>query len=124
MQSNETPRMPDLDKALADITAIRSQIARGTEFRGYGPATVAVTGLFALIAAGLQALWLPDPAAAPLGYLALWIATALLSAVLIGIEMIARTRRVHPGFADEMIHAAIEQLIPAGVAGAMLTFVI
>lgn len=116
--------MPDLDKALADITAIRSQIARGTEFRGYGPATVAATGVLALVAAGLQALWLPDPATDVLGYLALWIAAAVLSALLIGIEMIARTRRIHPGFADEMIHAAIEQLIPAGVAGAMLTFVL
>src|SRR5215471_12617216 len=36
----------DLNKALADITAIRSQMARGTEFQGYGPATVAATEQF------------------------------------------------------------------------------
>ena len=30
--------MRDLDKALADISAIRSQIAAGTAFRGYGSA--------------------------------------------------------------------------------------
>jgi hypothetical protein len=42
--------MPDLHKALADIDAIRTQVARGTEFRGYGPATVALTGLLALLA--------------------------------------------------------------------------
>ena len=35
--------MRDLDRALADITAIRSQMARGTEFRGYGPVTMAAT---------------------------------------------------------------------------------
>ena len=40
--------MRDLDKALADIFAIRSQIAAGTAFRGYGPATVAATGGLAL----------------------------------------------------------------------------
>ncbi len=40
--------MSDLDKALADIFAIRSQIAAGTAFRGYGPAAVAVTGGLAL----------------------------------------------------------------------------
>ena len=39
--------MRDLDKALADITAIRSQMARGAEFRGYGPMTVAATGALA-----------------------------------------------------------------------------
>ena len=40
--------MRDLDKALADITAIRSQMARGAEFRGYGPATVAATAALAV----------------------------------------------------------------------------
>jgi hypothetical protein len=48
--------MRDLDKALADITAIRSQMARGTEFRGYGPMTVAATGVLAIFAAVLQGL--------------------------------------------------------------------
>jgi hypothetical protein len=40
--------MRDLDKALADIFAIRNQIAAGTA-RGYGPATVAATGGLALL---------------------------------------------------------------------------
>ena len=116
--------MRDLDKALADITAIRSQMARGTEFQGYGPATVAATGVLALAAAGIQMLWLPDPAAHVFSYLALWITTAAVSIVLIGIEMVARSRRIHSGLADEMIHAATEQFIPAGVAGALLTVVL
>jgi hypothetical protein len=49
-------KMRDLDKALADIFAIRSQIAAGTAFRGYGPATVAATGGLALLTALLQFL--------------------------------------------------------------------
>ena len=114
----------DLNKALADITAIRSQMARGTEFQGYGPATVAATGVLALAAAGVQMLWLPEPAAHVFSYLALWITTAAVSIVLIGIEMVARSRRIHSGLADEMIHAATEQFIPAGVAGALLTVVL
>ena len=116
--------MKDLDKALADITAIRSQMARGTEFRGYGPITVAATGLLAMLAAAIQALWLPDPASNPLAYLALWAATAAVSVVLIGVEMVARSRRIHSGLADEMIHAATEQFIPAGVAGMLITVVL
>ena len=114
----------NLDKALADITAIRTQMARGAEFRGYGPATVAATGCVALLAAIAQALFLPDPAANVLAYLALWIATAAISVVLIGIEMGSRSRRIHSGLADEMIWAATGQFIPAGVAGALLTFVL
>jgi hypothetical protein len=114
----------NLDKALADITAIRTQMARGAEFRGYGPATVAATGCLALLAAGAQALFLPDPAVNVLTYLALWIAVAAISVLLIGIEMVSRSRRMHSGLADEMIWAATGQFIPAGVAGALLTFVL
>jgi hypothetical protein len=116
--------MQDLDKALADITAIRSQMARGTEFRGYGAATVAATAVLAVVAALVQAFWLPDPASDALAYLALWVATAAVSVLLIGSEMVARTRRIHSGLADEMIHAATEQFIPAGVAGLLLTVVL
>jgi hypothetical protein len=116
--------MEELDRALADITAIRSQLARGTEFRGYGPMTVAATGFVAVGAAAIQALWLPDPASALFEYVAVWVATAAISVLLIGIEMVARSRRIHSGLADEMIHAATEQFIPAGVAGALLTFVL
>ena len=115
--------MRDSDKALADITAIRSQMARGTEFRGYGPMTLAATGVLAIIAALFQSLWLPEPAANIWGYLALWVATAAISVALIFIETVARTRRIYSGLADEMIHAATEQFIP-GLAGALLTFVL
>jgi hypothetical protein len=116
--------MEELDRALADITAIRSQLARGTEFRGYGPMTVAATGLVAMAAAGMQALWLPHPAAALLEYVTVWVAAAAISIFLIGVEMVARSRRIHSGLADEMIHAATEQFAPAGAAGALLTFVL
>jgi hypothetical protein len=116
--------MRDLDKALADITAIRSQMARGAEFRGYGPATVAATAGLAVIAAVAQAIWLPVPAGNPFAYAMLWGATAVVSFTMIGFEMVARTRRIHSGLADEMIHAATEQFIPAGVAGLLLTVVL
>jgi hypothetical protein len=116
--------MEELDRALADITAIRSQLARGTQFRGYGPMTVAATGFVAVAAAVIQALWLPDPAGDLFAYVAIWVATAAVSVLLIGIEMVARSRRIHSGLADAMIHAATEQFIPAGVAGALLTFVL
>jgi len=116
--------MEELDRALADITAIRSQLARGTEFRGYGPMTVAATALVAMAAGGLQALWLPDPTAALFEYVTVWVAAAAISIFLIGIEMVARSRRIHSGLADEMIHVATEQFVPAGVAGGLLTFVL
>jgi len=42
--------MSELHKALGDITSIRRQVARSTEFRGYGPATLAATGGIAILA--------------------------------------------------------------------------
>ncbi len=102
---------------LADIIAIRSQIAAGTAFRGYGPAAMAATGAITLITAILQFLLLHDPTGNPLTFFFGWAAAALLSSALIWIEMQARSRRHHSGLADAMIHQAVEQCLPAGIAG-------
>jgi hypothetical protein len=112
--------MRDLDKALADILTIRSQIAAGTAFRGYGPATVAATSGVALLTAILQFLWLNDPTGQPIVFFGGWAIAASLSGALIWIEMLARTRRHHSGLADAMIQQAIEQFLPAIVAGLLL----
>jgi hypothetical protein len=116
--------MHDLDKALADIFAIRSQIAAGTAFRGYGPATVAATGGVALLTAILQFLWLDGPTERPITFFAGWTVAAILSAGLIWVEMQARSRRHHSGLADAMIRQAVEQFLPAGVAGVLLAIVL
>lgn len=116
--------MRDLSKALVDIAAMRKQMARSSQFRGYGPTTLAITGLLAVIAAAIQAWYVPDPSVDITGYLALWISTAVLSILLIGIEVVARSRRIHSGLADEMIWLAAEQHLPAIVAGGLLTWVL
>ncbi|WP_024509647.1 hypothetical protein [Bradyrhizobium sp. ARR65] len=116
--------MRDLDKALADIITIRSQIAAGTAFRGYGPAAIAATGGVALMTAILQYLWLDDPTGHPLTFLFGWAVAAALSALMIWIEMQARSRRHHSGLADAMIHQALEQFLPSGIAGVLLAVVL
>jgi fumarate reductase subunit D len=112
--------MRDLDKALADIIAIRSQLAAGTAFRGYGPAAVAATAVVALLTAILQFYWLDDPTRNPIAFFAGWATAAVLSATMMWIEMRARSHRHHSGLADAMIHQAIEHFLPAGVAGVLL----
>ena len=116
--------MNDLNKALGDISSIRRQMARSTEFRGYGPATLAATGFFAISAAVAQSIWLPQPAKAISAYLCIWISTAILSAGLIATQMLARTRRIHSGMADEMIRMAVEQFLPSALAGTLMTVVL
>jgi hypothetical protein len=116
--------MNDLNKALGDISSIRLQVARSTEFRGYGPATLAATGVFAISASAAQALWLPDPANHIASYLGIWILTAIVSAALIGAQTVTRTHRMHSGMADEMILMAVEQFLPSAGAGALMTIVL
>ncbi len=116
--------MDDLNRALGDIRSIRRQMAHTTEFRGYGPVTLTATAALALFGALAQALLVPDPAAHPAAYIAVWVATASAAAVLMAWQTVARTRRMHSGLADEMLRMAIQQFVPAVVAGALLTIVI
>ena len=117
--------MKDLRQALSEIHTIRNQVARGTEFRGYGPASIAVSGILAFLVAALQAQWMaktskPDPAT----WLAAWAATAAVAVLLTGTETFARARRVHVGLAREMVQSSVSQFLPAIVVGSLLTVVI
>jgi type IV secretory pathway TrbD component len=113
--------MTDLTQALAEISEIRAQVARGTQFRGYGPASIAVSGTLALIVAAAQALWMKDAGHEVVPFLAVWVATAAVSVALTTFETIVRSRRVHSGFASEMIQSAVEQFLPATIVGLLLT---
>jgi hypothetical protein len=115
--------MNDLYRALGDISSIRKQMARTTEFRGYGPATLAGTGLLALLAGVVQRIWVPTPANHISAYLSIWISTAVLSATLAGVQMYTRTRRIHSGLSNEMLRLAVEQFLPSVGAGLFLTIV-
>jgi hypothetical protein len=123
-KANGRRRMSNLDRALAEISAIRDQMARATEFRGFGPLTSAMTGVIALAAALGQHFWLPAAQAHVRGWLALWSAAALISAGLIGAEMVTRSRRHHSHLAEDMMRTAIEQFLPAATAGVLLTAVL
>jgi hypothetical protein len=111
----------DLYKALAQIHAIRGQVARGTEFRGYGAETVAATGVLAAVAALFQSLLLKRPDGNVTAYLAIWIATAAVAVLVTGLQTINRTRRVHSGLVRQMIFSAAESFVPAIVAGMLVT---
>ncbi len=116
--------MNDLHRALGDISSIRRQVAQSTQFRGYGPATLAATSLLAILAAVVQGFWIPDPAAGIGHYLAIWVATAVLSAGITAVQMYTRSRRIHSGLSDEMIRMAVEQFLPAIGTGLLVTIVL
>ncbi len=116
--------MSELHRALDDIQNIRRQVANTTEFRGYGPVALAGTALLAAMASLIQALVVPEPAANPATYLAIWVTTAAACALLAGVTMWTRSRRLHSGLSGMMIGMAVQQFAPALLAGSLLTLVL
>lgn len=116
--------MRDLDRALTDISAIREQLARGTEFRGYAPATLAAAGVLALMIAAAQEFWLTTTASHTRVFISLWVLTAVLCVVVIAVETVRRSRIAHGGLATPMLQSALEQFLPSIVAGGLLTIVL
>jgi hypothetical protein len=115
--------LSDLRQALAEINAIRTQVARDTQFRGYGPLSIAASGLLALIVAAVQSYFIKEGRDF-FPFLFVWGATAAIAIALTATETISRARRVHNGLANEMIQAAMEQFLPALVVGVLLTAVL
>ena len=116
--------MKELQQALSEIHSIRNQVAHGTQFRGYGPASIAASGILALLVAAVQTQWMAKPAKRDLTiWVGVWAGTAVVSAFLTGIETFARARRVHVGLAREMVQSAVTQFLPAVMVGFLLTVV-
>src|SRR5580698_10445893 len=116
--------MTELRQALDDINAIRSQVARGTQFRGYGPLSVASSGVLALAVAAAEARWAQRSEHDLRLFLLVWISTAAIAVSLSALETVFRVRRVHSGLALEMIKAAVEQFLPCVVVGLLMTVVL
>ena len=114
----------ELHEALTQISEIRVQMARAGMFRGYRAVTVALTGFLGFAAAGLQQILLPHPEQDFAAYLTLWIATAAICVTLVGAHMLALCRYTHSTLSQEMTWIAVEQLLPALVAGGLLTWVL
>ncbi len=116
--------MTELRQALNDINAIRTQVARGTQFRGYGPGSVALSGVLAMAVAAAQAHWVQHSEHDTRLFLIIWVSTAAIAVIFASLETVFRVRRVHSGLATEMIQAAVEQFLPCVVVGILLTVVL
>ena len=114
----------ELREALSQITEIRAQMARTEIFRGYRALPVALSGLLAVAAAGLQGSWIADPAAQWDAYLTLWVTAAALSGAAAGAGMALRRRHGAGGWHREVTWLAVEQFMPCLVAGGLLTAVL
>lgn len=112
--------MRNFDRALMDIATIRSQLAAGTQFQGFGPEVMALSGFGAIGLAIAQSLWPDLLAHSQELLLSSWVVLAVVLSALIMIEARARARRHHGGLADQMVQNALEQFLPSAFAGAAL----
>ena len=116
--------MSELHRALDDIRRIRQQVANGTEFRGYGPATLASTAGMAVTAALAQGWIIARADNAPQTYLGIWLGTAVVAGSVSAAQMLTRSRRMHSGMSSEMIRMAVQEFLPAVAVGLLLTCVL
>jgi hypothetical protein len=114
----------ELREALSQISEIRRQVARTQVFRGYRAVPVALSGALALAAAGVQSVWIPDPAADLDAYLALWVGAAVVSMLGTGAEMYLHCRHSRDSLTPATTWLAVSQFAPSVVAGGLLTLVL
>lgn len=110
----------ELEEAASQISEIHAQMLKSEVFRGYRSLPVATTGILALLAAllqpGLQASTDPTSRA---WY---WVVVALLCAVVCFADLaVIFWQEESPG-QRERIKKAVGQVLPALVAGAVVTW--
>ena len=106
-----------VDEAMEQLDAIHAQVLRSETYRGYRAASVAGTGLIALLAALVQDLWLPVESATAFAWF--WIAVAGLAGGAVAAELLLRSwREGHR--ARRSTRLALGQLVPALVVGCVL----
>ncbi len=91
-------------------------------FRGYKAATVAGTGLVALVVSAVQPLIVPDPLQNVQQYMQLWIGVAGLNVICVSIELATRFVKSDSLLQRQQTLLAVEQFAPCLVAGTGLTW--
>jgi len=114
----------DLREALTQIAAIRQQVAQTETFRGYRAAPVALSGVLAWLAAGLQAWQIPQPEQNLGAWLTLWIGAALCSLAITGVAMALYCWQAPSPLSRTLASLAVGQFLPCLLAGGLVTVVL
>lgn len=110
----------DIDLALSEVASIRAQLAASTPFLGLAPGFNLLMGILALVVAAVQSFQVQDP----LGFIAVWAVTIVVSASLAVCEAVARARRLHGRMAHAMLGVALQKGLPFAVAAVVITWTI
>lgn len=111
----------ELQEALSHIAEIRARAATAERFRGYRAIPVGTSGGVAIIAALVQPMLVPDPAADLTGYLTLWVTTAVVGMLAAGSGVLVRRWSDRHPLSRELTLLAVTQFAPCVAAGALVT---
>jgi hypothetical protein len=114
----------NLETALEQINGIHGQMHRTRLFRGYRSITTLSTGCLAALAAIIQGAWMAESDFSINRYIDLWVGVAVLSVLIVGVEITLRFRRCESPLQRELTAQAIEQFLPCVVVGALVTAVL
>lgn len=107
--------MSDIERALAELSDIRAQLATATRFRGYAPELLVGIAMIAALLMAAQYAWPDSLAATDLQHVLVWGALLALSNIAIAMEAITRSRHRHGGMAQAMLGSALRVQLPAGM---------
>lgn len=116
--------MNDLERALSQISEVRSQMAAATRFRGLAPHAVGLSAIGAVAGALLQTGARGRFNADARTFVEYWAAIAAMSAIVIAIEAFGRAHQAHGARASNLLDSALRLLLPACAAGAAITFIL
>lgn len=112
----------EVHKALSQITEIHEQLAKTDTNHGFGPVSVFLTGLIAVIAAIIQPLIIQQEG--PLLFVIYWSAVALLALIIAGCGIMYGIFYQKSLYERRKALTAIGQLLPCLVAGAGFTLIL
>ncbi len=113
-----------VNEAVSRIDAIHSMMNRTQMFRGYRSRTTLVSAVLAVVAAMIQAHFIPEPELHLKQYLFLWGTVAAISISCAGWYLWKSYSSQSASINKSIFRSAMIQLSPGIVAGAGLTFVI
>ena len=113
--------MHEIDRALAEISNIRAQLATSTQFRGFTPEMlVYVAVIFAAVTVA-QTLWPEQLARNDISLVATWGGLHLVTTAAAAAEAMIRAKRLHGGMALSMWRSAMQVLGSIGAAATIIT---
>lgn len=114
--------MNDLERALADLQAIKQQMSKSITFRGFGCEVLCLTAAMAILA-GLFQGRVVDVGDA-MSFTVYWLAVATVASAAIMTEAVRRAKSLHQDTAEAILWAGLWQVLPPLFVGLALAVIL